>query len=211
MARRGDALRDHILQSAKHVFLDVGFERASMDEVARQASTSKRSLYAHFESKEKLFLAVLEFVRGLFLGRMHDPATYADDPTEALTQFCARYLESMLYAPSVQMLRITMAESSRFPEGVTRHHDVMFTEVVTRLTSYLRATFGLTPRASTEVAQRLVGQLLFPRLTRALFGLEDLVEEFDDEALSSRIDVRSVRRLVSDVVATIEATHRARS
>src|ERR1700704_2001960 len=33
------------------------FERASMDVVAARAETSKRSLYAHFESKEKLFLA----------------------------------------------------------------------------------------------------------------------------------------------------------
>ena len=72
MARRGDKLREHILWTAKDVFLEMGFERASMDVVAGRAETSKRTLYAHFESKEKLFLAVIELVRGLFLGRLED-------------------------------------------------------------------------------------------------------------------------------------------
>jgi AcrR family transcriptional regulator len=200
MARRGDALREHILQAAKQVFLETGFERASMDEVARKAKTSKRSLYAHFESKEKLFLAVIELVRGLFLARLKEPAAYSAKPVEALTMFCGRYLEAMLYEPAVQLLRVTMAETARFPEGASQHYDVMFTEVTTRLAAYLAATYGRSPKASAEAAQQLLGQLLFPRLPRALFGLEELVESFDDRALSPKIDAKSVRRVVTKVV-----------
>jgi AcrR family transcriptional regulator len=200
MARRGDALREHILQAAKQVFLDMGFERASMDEVARRANTSKRSLYAHFESKEKLFLAVIELVRGLFLARLKEPSAYSAKPVEAVTLFCGRYLESMLYEASVQLLRVTLAETARFPEGAAQHYDVMFTEVVTRLAAYLKTTFGLSARASAEAAQSLLGRILFPRLPRALFGLDDLVEGFDDRALSPKIDLRSVRRAVTEVI-----------
>jgi AcrR family transcriptional regulator len=205
MARRGDALREHMLQSAKQVFLEMGFERASMDEVARRANTSKRSLYAHFESKEKLFLAVIELVRGLFLNRLKDPTAYSDDPTEALTLFCGRYLESVLYEASVQLLRVTLAETARFPEGAAQHYDVMFTEVVTRLGAYLKVTSGRSARASTEAAQRLLGQILFPRLPRALFGLETLVQGFDERAISPQIDLRWVRRTVIGVVESLSA------
>src|SRR3954463_860645 len=150
MARRGDQLHEHILWVAKDVFLELGFERASMDVVAARACTSKRSLYAHFESKEKLFLAVIELVRGLFLARIKEPGEYGAKPAEALVTFCGRYLEAILYESSVQMLRVTMAETARFPEGAAKHHDLIFTEVVTRLGRYLRVTFGLGPRASTE-------------------------------------------------------------
>src|ERR1700741_2757697 len=97
MSRRGEKLREHILYVAKDVFLEMGFERASMDEVASRAETSKRSLYAHFESKEKLFLAVIDLVRGLFLGKLKTPADYSDKPAEALAIFCGRYLEMLLY------------------------------------------------------------------------------------------------------------------
>ena len=57
--------RNSILLVAKDVFLETGYERASMDAVAARAGTLKRSLYAHFESKDKLFLAVLELIREL--------------------------------------------------------------------------------------------------------------------------------------------------
>jgi AcrR family transcriptional regulator len=203
MARRGNELREHVLQAAKQVFLEVGFERASMDEVARRANTSKRSLYAHFESKENLFLAVLGLVRGLFLARLKEPAAYSADPGEALTLFCGRYLESLLYEPSIQLLRVTLAETTRFPEGAAQHYDLMFTEVATRLGAYLKTTFGLSSRASTEAAQRLLGQILFPRLPRALFGLEDLVEGFDERTLSPKINLRWVRRIVVDMVESL--------
>ncbi len=203
MARRGDALREHILWVAKEVFLELGFERASMDEVASRAQTSKRSVYAHFENKEKLFLAVIELVRGLFLARIKEPAVYSTKPAEALEAFCARYLEAMLYESSVQMLRISMAETARFPEGAAKHHDLMFTEVTARVSQYLKASFGLSARVSAEAAQRLISRLLFPRLPRALFGLEDLIEEFDEHALSPKVDLKFVRKAVAEVLATL--------
>src|SRR5437868_10400218 len=122
MARRGDKLREHILWTAKDVFLEIGFERASMDVVAARAETSKRSLYAHFESKEKLFLAVIDLVRGLFLARLKTPGDYSEKPSEALVMFCGRYLETLLYESTIRMCRVSMAETARFPEGAAQHY-----------------------------------------------------------------------------------------
>jgi hypothetical protein len=66
-------------------------------------------------------------------------------------------------------------------------------------------TFGLGARASIEAAQRLLGQILFPVLARALFGLEDLVKSFDERALSPKIDLKPVRKAVADLLATLPA------
>jgi len=203
MARRGDQLREHILWAGKEVFLEMGFERASMDLVASRASTSKRSLYAHYESKEKLFLAVIDLVRGLFLARIKQPGDYSAKPAEALVGFCARYLEALLYESSVRMLRISMAETARFPEGAAKHYEVMFGEALTRLSAYLKATFGLGARASGEAAQRLLAQLLFPRFPRALFGLEDLIQGFDEQVLSPEIDLKPIRKAVAELLAAL--------
>ena len=202
MARRGEELREHILWAAKDVFLEMGFERASMDEVAARAATSKRSLYAHFESKEKLFVAVIEFVRGLFLARLKVPADYSDKPAEALTLFLGRYLEVLLYEPSIQMCRISMAETTRFPEGAAEHFDVLFTQANARLAAYLKETLGMTARASAEAAERLLGQLVYPRLLRALFGLERLAESFEDAAAA--VDLKPIRKAVAEMLASLE-------
>jgi AcrR family transcriptional regulator len=200
MARRGDELREHILWAAKDVFLELGFERASMDVVASRAATSKRSLYAHFESKEKLFLAVIELVRGLFLSRLKLPSDYSEKPGEALVMFCGRYLEILLYEGSIRMCRVSMAESERFPEGAREYFDVLFTQVHTRLSAYLKATFGLSAKASAEAAQRLLGQVLHPRFPRALFGMDELAESFDDDALAPDFDLKSIRKAVADLM-----------
>jgi AcrR family transcriptional regulator len=200
MARRGDKLHEHILWVAKDVFLEMGFERASMDEVANRAETSKRSLYAHFESKEKLFLAVIELVRGLFLSRLKLPSDYSEKPAEALVMFCGRYLEILLYEGSIRMCRVSMAETERFPEGAAEYFDVLFTQVHTRLNAYLKATFGLPVKASAEAAQRLLGQVLYPRFPRALFGMDELAESFDDDALAPDFDLKPIRKAVADLI-----------
>ena len=78
MVKRGDALRDHIAHAAKDVFLEMGFERASMDLISARAQTSKRTL--------------IELVRGPFLDRLKMPGDGAGDGAEALVMFCGRFL-----------------------------------------------------------------------------------------------------------------------
>jgi AcrR family transcriptional regulator len=204
MARRGDQLREHILWVAKDVFLEMGFERASMDAVAARAETSKRSLYAHFESKEKLFLAVIELVRGLFLRRLKMPGDYSDQPREALVLFCGRYVETLLYESSVRMCRLSMAETTRFPQGAAQHFDVMFTEIHTRLAAYLEASFALSARAGGEAAERLLGQILYPRFPRALFGMDELAKSFGREDLPPDVDLEPIRKAVADLLESLQ-------
>ena len=206
MARRGDQLREHILFIAKDVFLELGFERTSMDVISSRAQTSKRSVYAYFESKEKLFLAVIELVRGLFLLRLRQPADYSDKPAEALTLFCGRYLEILLYQFSVQMMRVSLAEAERFPEQASAYFDQLFTLVHARVADYFRITFKLSAAGSSDAAQRLLGQLLYPRLPRALFGIDPLATSFDREAMLPDIDLKPIRKVVVEVIALIQRT-----
>ena len=203
MARRGDKLREHILWVAKDVFLEMGFERASMDVVAGRAETSKRSLYAHFESKEKLFLEVIELVRGLFLSRLRLPGDYSEKPAEALLMFCGRYLEILLYAASVRMCRVSMAETARFPEGAAQYFDVLFTQVHARLSAYLKNTFKLSARAGGEAAHRLLGQVLYPRFPRALFGMDPLANSLDPEVLAPGFDLKPIRKAVAELIDSL--------
>lgn len=203
MARRGDELREHIKWTAKDVFLELGFERASMDVVASRAKTSKRSLYAHFESKENLFLAVIELVRGLFLSRLGRPGDYPGRPAEALVVFCGRYLETLLFEGSIQMFRLSAAETSRFPAGAAQYFDVVFTEVQSRVSTYLAAMFACSPALGDELARKLLGQLLYPRLPRALFGVDRPAPTLG-EILSPDFDVRHIREAVADVMHSLQ-------
>lgn len=50
---------EEIILAAEKVFRQKGFENASMDEIAREAQFTKRTLYQYFPGKEELFFAVV--------------------------------------------------------------------------------------------------------------------------------------------------------
>jgi len=51
--------RRQILEGARKVFHDKGFDGASMNDIARVAGVSKGTLYVYFENKERLFLDLI--------------------------------------------------------------------------------------------------------------------------------------------------------
>jgi AcrR family transcriptional regulator len=195
VARRGDALREHILWAAKDVFLELGFERASMDVVATRAETSKRSLYAHFESKDKLFLAVVELVRGLYLDGLKTPGHYSDDPAEAVVLFCGRFLQILLYRPALRACRLFVAEAERHPEASARYFDAIVGTPQARLAEFLGERYALSPAAGGEIAGDLLGRALSPRLVSALLGVGEPLEGPPEEAaIAADVDLAPIRR-----------------
>ena len=58
--RRREETRQKLLDSAFSVFATHGYERATVDEIVRDAGFSKGAFYVHFESKDDLFWAMLE-------------------------------------------------------------------------------------------------------------------------------------------------------
>src|SRR6195952_4782416 len=60
VADEESAKRRQILDGARRVFMDLGFDGASMGEIARAAGVSKGTLYVYFTDKAKLFEAMVE-------------------------------------------------------------------------------------------------------------------------------------------------------
>ncbi|MEO8457613.1 MAG: TetR/AcrR family transcriptional regulator [Chloroflexota bacterium] len=58
--RSREETRQKLLESAMQVFARNGYERATVDEIVREAGFSKGAFYVHFETKEDLFWEMLE-------------------------------------------------------------------------------------------------------------------------------------------------------
>jgi TetR/AcrR family transcriptional regulator, fatty acid metabolism regulator protein len=52
--------RERILDAALNVFSSQGYHDTRMDEIVKEAGTSKGSIYFHFPNKEKLFIALVD-------------------------------------------------------------------------------------------------------------------------------------------------------
>ena len=60
VAEEDSSKRRQILDGARKVFMDLGFDGASMNEIARAAGVSKGTLYVYFADKSRLFEAMVE-------------------------------------------------------------------------------------------------------------------------------------------------------
>lgn len=198
--RRGAELRLHILLVAKDVFLETGYERASMDTVAARAGTSKRSLYAHFESKDRLFLAVLDLIRELYLGKLKTPDAYAEEPAEAVARFCGRFLQLMTWESQVRTCRLSIAEAERLPGSSNAYFDAIFVGTHQRLSEYLAERYPLDETASAALAEDLIARTVLPRLLRTLLNVEESAKGDgppSDTTLADDVDLTTIRCLVA--------------
>ncbi|MFD8566778.1 TetR/AcrR family transcriptional regulator [Streptomyces sp. NPDC059639] len=205
-ARRGEKLREHILWTAKDVFLEAGFERTSMDVVAQRAETSKRSLYAHFPSKDALFSGVVALVRELYLERLAAPEDYVTeqraDPADALVHYCGRLLQLLLWSSSLRTLRMGIAEAERVPEIASGYYEAIFGAPTERIGAYISRTWNLPENAAREAAESLVAQTIHPELMQGLLGVrEPITERPDETTLTADVNLEriaaSVRRILS--------------
>lgn len=98
-AKRSERSRKRILDSARELFFEQGFERANLDEVARRAGLAKGTIYRHFDSKAELYVEVLVQNAGVFLERMRrvvDPKQSAHEQIRRLARFYFDHYTSQL-------------------------------------------------------------------------------------------------------------------
>ncbi|MFT3892678.1 MAG: TetR/AcrR family transcriptional regulator [Anaerolineales bacterium] len=60
MQQRSEETRTKILESAIKLFSTHGYNKASVDDICKEAGISKGAFYHHFKSKQELFLALLD-------------------------------------------------------------------------------------------------------------------------------------------------------
>lgn len=114
VARRGRKY-DQVLDGARTVFLRDGFERASVDDIAREAGVSKATIYAYFPDKQLLFLEVARCE----CHRQTEEAEASVDgnvPVRVMLTIAAERIASFLMSEFGQrMFRIVVGEGERFP------------------------------------------------------------------------------------------------
>ena len=75
---------DKILDAAKTLFSSKGYHETSMDDIVKESGLSKGAIYGHFESKEKLFLAVQQRKLDASLSKMEALFSPEDSAAERL-------------------------------------------------------------------------------------------------------------------------------
>jgi AcrR family transcriptional regulator len=114
MRVRTEAKRSDIVDIAATVFLEQGFARASMSEIAARLGGSKTTLYGYFRSKEELFVEVVvaEALKEL-LPAFEEIDENAADLRDALVPVGEKLVTFLLTPDAIAAHRMVMSEAGR--------------------------------------------------------------------------------------------------
>lgn len=185
------ARRNAIVAAAAEVFLEIGYERASMDEVARRAGGSKATLYKYFSSKETLFETVVRNYSARFLTEAANGLTQPENQRLTLKQKLTRFGEDMLRVvaydnQALQIYRVVLGEAG--------HSDIgqLFLESGIRqsMEALAQEMSAAMERGELAPANPMLRAIQFTTLvkaeTEALFFLREL-PHFSEEKVSEMV------------------------
>jgi AcrR family transcriptional regulator len=132
------AKRRQILDGAGKVFMDLGFDGASMGEIARAAGVSKGTLYVYFADKSRLFEAIVqqEALDQDKVAFIFDPER---DAATTLREFGQAYIALLCRPGGGSAIRTVMAIAERMPDVGRRFYEQVLENRINRLAAYLGA------------------------------------------------------------------------
>jgi TetR/AcrR family transcriptional regulator, mexJK operon transcriptional repressor len=172
---RSDRKRRELLAAATEVFLDKGYDGASMDDVAVKAAVSKPTVYKYFSDKERLFaeivLATTDDVNVL-LHMISETMDGQPNVESGLLVLARRFLTAMMQPRLLRLRRLIMANADRFPAVGRSWYEQGFERALATLAASFK---GFADRKLLQVddpllaANHFVGLLLWIPVNKAMF------------------------------------------
>jgi AcrR family transcriptional regulator len=194
MRVRTEEKRSEIMEIAASVFLEQGFARTSMSEIAARVGGSKTTLYGYFRSKEELFVEVVvaEATKQL-LPVFEELDENAPDLRDALLPAAEKLVTFLLSPDAIAVHRMVMSEAGRSkigqqyylngPQRGLRYLSA-FLERASRIGKIRPCDFSI---AATHLTALIEAELLTP----LLFGLA--------RPVPSRLEIRQSTERAVDV------------
>jgi AcrR family transcriptional regulator len=177
--QRTDETRRKLLEAGLRIFARDGFEAARIEDIAAASGHSRGAFYANFETKEDLFLVLLEQQSVKRAGELHALLERCKSPGDAVKALRVRYLKR---ADDLRWVMLTL----EFKLFALRHGKLRAKLAAAHRRIRLSMNFDaitkfLPPRlydAKTAEAHKVM-------LEAALFGLV-LEHAYDPKRISSR-------------------------
>lgn len=196
--------RQRLCEAAARVFLRDGYAQASMDEVARAAGMSKRTLYQVFPSKAALFE---ETIAATLAPIALDTALEREpDLRRALTGILVAAAGHLLAERQIGIFRLVIGERHCSPELAEATHRVLTSRGSSALERRLKAEAaeGRLRLAHPDVAARMLyGMVLGSAQIRLLLGVRPPIEPVEIESLAEE----AVALFLDGAAAGVPAGH----
>ena len=155
------AKREDIIAAAGQLFMQGGFERTSMEAVAKKANVSKLTIYSHFADKNELFREVIVQRCNRLIDASDFAAHVTLTPEEGLLKIGTIFAGHVLQSDSIRLHRVIQAEALYHPEAVQAFYEAGPLRV--------RAAFGKLLKAWCDKGALKISDI--PMATQQFFSL----------------------------------------
>lgn len=176
------------MEVATDLFVEQGYAATSLVDIAKGAGVATRTLYQHFGDKEALFREVI-FARDT--GAIIKPPSVARDDTvhSALLRTAHYACDVALRERSVDLMRLMVAESNRFPLLMRQVATSTFARFRRNMAKIFEALAegGLLPDENHDRSAELFSDLILgntPIMTYTNWGIGQPTDEDLDERVS---------------------------
>jgi AcrR family transcriptional regulator len=115
--------RQQIIEGARRVFISMGFDAASMNDITREAGVSKGTIYVYFANKEELFEALIEEERGTIFKNLYEALGQGGPLRDTLIRFAIGLSVKITSDKVVLAQRTIIGASERIPELGRRFYE----------------------------------------------------------------------------------------
>jgi AcrR family transcriptional regulator len=175
--------RELLLQAAEKIFVRDGYEGAELGEIAALAGRTKGAIYAHFKSKEDIFLALVEQHTTRYRTQMAEllaGSTSTKENLAAFRQFCLALAEDKTWALLFLEFKLFAIRHPESKERLLSHfNEVLPGDQEKRLAQIL----GPAGKGEDALSRSVAAQTLQPLLSALAVETKLLPALLDDHTL----------------------------
>ncbi|ARQ14011.1 TetR family transcriptional regulator protein (plasmid) [Rhizobium etli] len=161
-----------ILDAAFEEFVRNGFAGARVDDIADRVGVTKGTVYVYFETKEKLFEAMISHFSVPFQELLEITAGLSGSATDRLMSILGLLYDQIAEDRTTRELtRLVISEGQRFPDLIDRHHDEFIAPIIARIDALILegVASGEFREISVEFSDIVVAPILTTTVLRLIF------------------------------------------
>ena len=192
MYMTGAETRNRLLEAAAEVFSEHGYRHAKVHDICRRAKANPAAVNYHFGDKERLYMAVIQYVVDPAVARLpHLHLEASDPPEKRLHQFIYAFLSNIFGAGLPTWHGKLMAHETIDP---TPALDLVVEKLVRPLTTALRGIVAelLGKKADSELvklnAASIISQCVLYNSSKEIIVRLQLKKTFGPEGIDRLAD-----------------------
>ncbi len=190
--------REDILGAARTLLLERGYEHTTIDDIARSAELAKGTIYLYFQSKEEIYVAIVDDGLDVLMGLITDSFDAASDPmTNLLAALDAGLSFDKTYAHYEEfMLFKSMSMRNTLPAELKERFDDKTGKIFAYFTKIIEdgiESGAFRPMVPQRAAMLVLGMA---------FGCNQLMSDAPDEIAADADSVREdIHALIANSIA----------